>query len=483
MGFRLICGSTTEKPNRSWSPRERRSLIRFWPPLLVRIVCGEAEKMSNQRNVLSQRTSSGYHGEQPSDGHLQSSQSSPNFCPTLRWILCRQMSSSRGLEVFCRSEGWSGRFFSLLFQEPSDGNGRCCSVRCSSSPPFSSSSSQTTSYRFTSRGSSRDSVRESWWWFCRCTREKLQVPIAGKFQLCFLIKLTSFELSEEFCRASSKSDLSVSTAGDWRHLVDGESSRESLQACFHSIFKLFFLSVGILYAYCIGPYVSYVMFQWLCLVIPVIFVVTFAFIPDSPHYYVSKGLRHKAIKSLKFLRHKSSDDVSEELEEIETSVAQSLSHRATIFDVFRGRANLTGKLNFQNSFKHILNVFRSQLWRLALDSSASRTSRESTRFCSTAKRSSTKLAARWTPPWPQSSLALWCSCRVASRRSSSTVPAEKACCWSPLPEWLWAWLPWEFISSSTRATWWPVSAGFPWRPSSASFCSTASASDRFRSRC
>lgn len=103
------------------------------------------------------------------------------------------------------------------------------------------------------------------------------------------------------------------------------------------------------------------MFQWLCLVIPVIFVVTFAFIPDSPHYYVSKGLRHKAIKSLKFLRHKSSDDVSEELEEIETSVAQSLSHRATIFDVFRGRANLTGKLNFQNSFKHILNVFRSQL--------------------------------------------------------------------------------------------------------------------------
>lgn len=75
-------------------------------------------------------------------------------------------------------------------------------------------------------------------------------------------------------------------------------------------------------------------------------MVTFAFMPDTPHYYVAKGLRHEAIKSLKYLREKSDDDVSEELREIEESVVESMSHRAGITDVFRGRANLIGNFEF-----------------------------------------------------------------------------------------------------------------------------------------
>lgn len=109
-------------------------------------------------------------------------------------------------------------------------------------------------------------------------------------------------------------------------------------------------AVGILYAYCVGPFVSYIVFQCMCLIIPVIFIVVFAFMPDTPHYYLSKGLRHKAMKSLKFLREKNSEGVVAEIEEIQSSIIESMSHRRSVLDVFKGRANLIGKGNSQFFF-------------------------------------------------------------------------------------------------------------------------------------
>lgn len=108
--------------------------------------------------------------------------------------------------------------------------------------------------------------------------------------------------------------------------------------CFH-----FQFIVGIVYAYSIGPYVSYLTFQYLCLVIPVIFVVAFAFIPDSPHYYMSQRNRQKANASLAYLRGKSSESVKQELDEIEASVKEVMSRRANVLDIFKGRANIIGK--------------------------------------------------------------------------------------------------------------------------------------------
>lgn len=135
-------------------------------------------------------------------------------------------------------------------------------------------------------------------------------------------------LEEESCPASFKSGLSVSK--------------------FFVSFELFShvtltLTVGILYAYTIGPFVSYIMFQYLCLLIPVIFIVTFILMPDTPHYYLSKGSRQRAINSLRYLRGKSAEGVAEELDEIQASVLESMSHRAVFTDVFKGRANLIGK--------------------------------------------------------------------------------------------------------------------------------------------
>jgi Sugar (and other) transporter len=71
------------------------------------------------------------------------------------------------------------------------------------------------------------------------------------------------------------------------------------------------------------------------------FIATFAFLPDSPHFYVSKGKREKAIKALIFLRQTDEDSVMEELREIETSIVLSSYNTTSFFDVFRG-LNLSG---------------------------------------------------------------------------------------------------------------------------------------------
>jgi hypothetical protein len=68
----------------------------------------------------------------------------------------------------------------------------------------------------------------------------------------------------------------------------------------------------------------------------VIFIGIFIFLPDSPHYYVTKRERQKAIKALAFLRQSDEVDVMEELVEIEASIAESSQNRAKFVDVFRG---------------------------------------------------------------------------------------------------------------------------------------------------
>lgn len=102
-------------------------------------------------------------------------------------------------------------------------------------------------------------------------------------------------------------------------------------------------AVGVLYAYCIGPYVSYTLFQVLCLIIPIVFIMLFAFMPDTPHFHISSGNRHQATQALKFLRGKNADGVKDELNEIQESVVEAMSHRAGILDVFKGKANVLGE--------------------------------------------------------------------------------------------------------------------------------------------
>lgn len=100
--------------------------------------------------------------------------------------------------------------------------------------------------------------------------------------------------------------------------------------------------IGILYVYCIGPFVSFVVYQYLCLIIPIAFIITFYFMPDSPHFYITKGRKSDAMKSLQFLRGKSEEGVQEELDMIQASVEESMKNKGSVADVFNNSGNVKG---------------------------------------------------------------------------------------------------------------------------------------------
>jgi hypothetical protein len=85
-----------------------------------------------------------------------------------------------------------------------------------------------------------------------------------------------------------------------------------------------------------------VTFQVFCLILPIIFLVTFSFMPETPHFYITKGKRHRAYKSLKFLR--SDANVISEYHEIEEFVEGSMKQRSSFVDIFRDEGNRKGEM-------------------------------------------------------------------------------------------------------------------------------------------
>ena len=123
----------------------------------------------------------------------------------------------------------------------------------------------------------------------------------------------------------------------------GEIASDDLRGALGSFMQVGIVA-GILYVYCIGPYVSFVTFQYLCLIIPIVFIAAFYFMPDSPHFYISKGRKADATKSLMFLRGKTSEGVQEELDIIQASVEESMKNKGTVRDIFNNKGNVKGEI-------------------------------------------------------------------------------------------------------------------------------------------
>lgn len=113
------------------------------------------------------------------------------------------------------------------------------------------------------------------------------------------------------------------------------------------------LLAGILFVYAVGPYVSFAALQFICMTIPLLFAVTFFFMPDTPNYYLSKNLKHEANQSLQFLRGKSSEGVKEELAIIQASVDEAQRNKGSFSDIVKNKGNLkaliicVGLISFQ----------------------------------------------------------------------------------------------------------------------------------------
>lgn len=119
-----------------------------------------------------------------------------------------------------------------------------------------------------------------------------------------------------------------------------EVSEDSNRGALGSLFALF-ICIGILFSYCIGPYVSLTVFNIICVMPSIIFFPIFLiFIPDSPHYLISRGHEAEAEESLMKFRQKSSQGVQKELLEIKETVNASMRNKGRFIDLFRSKGLL-----------------------------------------------------------------------------------------------------------------------------------------------
>ncbi|KAH8384645.1 hypothetical protein KR093_003970 [Drosophila rubida] len=71
-------------------------------------------------------------------------------------------------------------------------------------------------------------------------------------------------------------------------------------------FFTIFLGLGIFYSYAAGAFKSYRYLNYGCALLPLLFLVTFAWMPESPVYYLLRGKQKQAEKSMKWLRNQNS---------------------------------------------------------------------------------------------------------------------------------------------------------------------------------
>lgn len=112
----------------------------------------------------------------------------------------------------------------------------------------------------------------------------------------------------------------------------GEISSPKIRGIITNMFQNAFY-FGVLFEYCVGPYLSYTNLTRITAAIPVLFIILFSFQPESPYFLVMKGKEKEAADSLAWLRGKSTDEVEEELADIITSVKREMGDKASWKDI------------------------------------------------------------------------------------------------------------------------------------------------------
>ncbi|CAB3244971.1 unnamed protein product [Arctia plantaginis] len=107
---------------------------------------------------------------------------------------------------------------------------------------------------------------------------------------------------------------------------------------------ILFHTTGNLFLYIIGDYFNYNTILWICISLPLIHLVLFMMMPESPSYLLKKGYIEKATKALAWLRCRREDDIMvlNEIEELKRE--QSRDDGSSKFVM---KAILTDKILFR----------------------------------------------------------------------------------------------------------------------------------------
>ncbi|XP_055923399.1 facilitated trehalose transporter Tret1-like [Eupeodes corollae] len=101
----------------------------------------------------------------------------------------------------------------------------------------------------------------------------------------------------------------------------GEISTKESRGSTLSLMMLY-MTLGMLFVYCIGPFTTYHVMQVCCISIPSLTFWGYFLLPESPYYLVRKDMVDKALHSLQIIRGQSEEIVKKELPAIQESIDQ-----------------------------------------------------------------------------------------------------------------------------------------------------------------
>ncbi|RZF41990.1 hypothetical protein LSTR_LSTR011131 [Laodelphax striatellus] len=102
---------------------------------------------------------------------------------------------------------------------------------------------------------------------------------------------------------------------------------------------MFFVFVGIFYSYIIGHFVSYPALCFFNGLIPLIFIVLFSAVPDTPYWYIMTNQHQAAEQSLSWLHSTTPSHIQHELTLIEQGVHQQISNENSFTELLQTPSN------------------------------------------------------------------------------------------------------------------------------------------------
>uniref|UniRef100_A0A1B6LXS6 Major facilitator superfamily (MFS) profile domain-containing protein n=1 Tax=Graphocephala atropunctata TaxID=36148 RepID=A0A1B6LXS6_9HEMI len=169
------------------------------------------------------------------------------------------------------------------------------------------------------------------------------MDLFGRKKTCLCLTILPFVSWMLIFFASSPIDLYIArfAAGLWIGVtstimpvyvgeIAGTELRSSLTTINNGLFNF-----GVLFAYVVGPYVSYYTLALACELLTVVYFCTFILMPESPHYYLRHEQREKALESLNWLRKgESKEAVENEISRIEQAIEDQKLQTGTLKDIF-----------------------------------------------------------------------------------------------------------------------------------------------------
>lgn len=119
-------------------------------------------------------------------------------------------------------------------------------------------------------------------------------------------------------------------------LYTSEIAQKEIRGALGSYFQLM-VTIGILYAYLAGKYLSNTHYTISCAIVPIIFFILFVFQPETPLFYLKKGKFDKAKASLTRLRGKKFN-VDAELNDLDTALKDAAFSNATLCYTLKKKA-------------------------------------------------------------------------------------------------------------------------------------------------